>query len=257
MKKQSICIEISDFPEPIRKYFENRAIFDSSSSDRAKVYYCDQGWFVKEACKGTLAKEAIMSKRFYEIGLGVAVMEYLSTDRDYLVTAAAQGQDMLSYLHDPELLCKILAEQLHKLHSLPAENFPVSATYEAYQKLADCDFTYEKTHPSMLMKHFPIGSVAEAQALLRHNFEKLQAKCLIHGDACLPNVILKDRQFSSFIDFDQSGLGDRHIDLFWAIWSLQYNLKTEAYTELFLSIYGKDNYDPELIRTVAALEYLC
>ena len=257
MEKHLIQPNLADFPAEIVQYFENSTVYDSSSSDRAKVYFCDCGWFVKVAAKGMLKKEAIMSKRFYEIGLGVAVMEYLSTDRDYLVTAAAQGQDMLSYLHDPELLCKILAEQLHKLHSLPAENFPVSAAYEAYQKLAACDFTYEKTHPSMLMKHFPIGSVAEAQALLRQNFEKLQANCLIHGDACLPNVILKDRQFSSFIDFDQSGLGDRHIDLFWAIWSLQYNLKTEAYTELFLRIYGKDNYDPELIRTVAALEYLC
>ena len=257
MEKHLIQPNLADFPAEIVQYFENSTVYDSSSSERAKVYYCDQGWFVKEACKGTLAKEAMMSKFFYERGLGVEVLDYHSVDRDYLVTAAAQGQDMLSYLHEPELLCKILAEQLHKLHSLPADNSPVSATYEAYRKLADCDFTYEKTHPSMLMEHFSIGSIAEAQALLRQNFGKLQANCLIHGDACLPNVILKDGQFSGFIDFDQSGLGDRHIDLFWAIWSLQYNLKTEAYTELFLKIYGKDNYDPELIRTVAALEYLC
>lgn len=257
MDKHPIRIDTTDFPVTIRPYFDNFTVYDSSSSNRAKVYYCDRGCFVKVAAKGTLEKEARMNRLFYEIGLGVEVLEYLSTDRDYLFTSAAQGQDMLSYLHDPELLCRILAEQLRKLHQLPVEYFPVSAAYEAYRKLVDRDFACEKSHSWVLMEHFPIGSVAEAQSLLRQNFGKLQANCLIHGDACLPNVILKNGQFSSFIDFDQSGLGDRHIDLFWAIWSLQYNLKTEGYTDLFLRIYGKDNYDPELIRTVAALEYLC
>ena len=61
-------------------------------------------------------------------------------------------------------------------------------------------------------------------------------------------------RFSTFIDFDMAGVGDKHIDLFWAIWSLQYNLKTDAYTDLFLDLYGRENFDEDMLRVIAAFE---
>lgn len=256
MKKHLIQIHTGSFPGKIRQYFEDTAIYDSSSSDRARVYYCEQGWFVKEAPKGTLGKEARMSRLFYERGLGVEVLEYLSANRDYLVTVSAEGQDLLHYLHEPELLCRVLAKQLHKLHSLPIADIPLSAAYEGYLDLAKRKYICERPNSWVLMEHFPVGSVEEAQKLLCHNFQKLRANRLIHGDACLPNIIMKNEQFTCFIDLGQSGLGDIHTDLYWALWSLQYNLKTEAYADLFLELYGRENYDPELLRTIAALEYL-
>ena len=57
-----------------------------------------------------------------------------------------------------------------------------------------------------------------------------------------------------FIDVGQAGVGDRHIDLYWAIWSLQYNLGTDAYTDLFLDLYGRGKVDEELLRVVAEVE---
>ena len=77
---------------------------------------------------------------------------------------------------------------------------------------------------------------------------------LIHGDACLPNLIMENGRFRSFIDVGQAGVGDRHIDLYWAIWSLQYNLGTDAYTDLFLDLYGRGKVDEELLRVVAEVE---
>jgi kanamycin kinase len=44
------------------------------------------------------------------------------------------------------------------------------------------------------------------------------------------------------------------VDLFWAVWSLQFNLKTDKYRERFLDAYGRDKITPELLRTVAAIE---
>ena len=49
---------------------------------------------------------------------------------------------------------------------------------------------------------------------------------------------------------------DKHIDLFWAIWSLSYNLKTEKYSDYFLEIYGKDNYDESILKLIACIETL-
>ncbi len=58
---------------------------------------------------------------------------------------------------------------------------------------------------------------------------------LIHGDYCLPNVILDHFSFRSFIDVGNGGVGDRHFDLYWGLWTLRYNLKTDGTTNGFLT----------------------
>ena len=50
------------------------------------------------------------------------------------------------------------------------------------------------------------------------------------------------------------GLWDKHIDIYWAIKSLQINLKTEDYTDLFLDMYGRDNINEDMLRVIAAYE---
>lgn len=57
---------------------------------------------------------------------------------------------------------------------------------------------------------------------------------LIHGDFCLPNILVNDGKISGFIDLGDSGIGDPWRDYAWCIWSLRYNLKTDAYTGLLL-----------------------
>ena len=75
------------------------------------------------------------------------------------------------------------------------------------------------------------------------------------GDACLPNFILKDAStFSCFIDLGLAGLSDRHIDLYWATWSLTYNLSDPKYAELFIDYYGRKDVDIDKLRLIAAFE---
>ena len=61
---------------------------------------------------------------------------------------------------------------------------------------------------------------------------------LIHGDFCLPNILVKDGKISGFIDLGDAGIGDPWRDYAWCIWSLEYNLKTDAYTGLLLEKLG-------------------
>ena len=82
----------------------------------------------------------------------------------------------------------------------------------------------------------------------------LRADTLIHGDYCLPNVLLKDWRFSGFIDLGNSGVADRHIDLFWGAWTLGFNLKTDAYRSRFFDAYGRDRVSEDIIRVIAAAE---
>jgi kanamycin kinase len=77
---------------------------------------------------------------------------------------------------------------------------------------------------------------------------------LLHGDYCLPNIILDDWKLSGFIDLDSGGAGDRHVDIFWGVWSLFFNLKTDKYRDRFLDAYGRSRVDEDMLRVVAAVE---
>ena len=104
------------------------------------------------------------------------------------------------------------------------------------------------------MDPYRLSSKEEAWAVMREGRHRLRCDTLIHGDPCLPNVMEEDGAFRAFIDVSMGGLGDRHIDLYWAIWSLQYNLGTDAYTDAFLDLYGRESVREDMFRVVAAFE---
>ena len=82
----------------------------------------------------------------------------------------------------------------------------------------------------------------------------LERNVLMHGDYCLPNIMLKDWKLSGFIDLINGGVGDRHIDVLWDIWTLKYNIGTAKYTDRFIDVYGRDLIDEEKLRCIAAIE---
>jgi kanamycin kinase len=66
--------------------------------------------------------------------------------------------------------------------------------------------------------------------------------------------MLCDGRFSGFIDVGNGGLSDRHIDLFWGAWTLEFNLHTDRYRERFFDAYGRDKIESDMLRIVAACE---
>ena len=84
--------------------------------------------------------------------------------------------------------------------------------------------------------------------------ELFSSKVLLHGDYCLPNVLLDKFKFSGFIDVGNGGVGDRHVDLFWGAWTLNYNLKTDKYRDRFFDAYGRELVDEKIIELVGVAE---
>ena len=224
MQKTEIKININDFPKALHYLFENATIYDSSSHPTMTTLYSDLGYYIKYSEKGALEKDAELGKLFETMDMGVEVVHYLSDEKDYLVTKEAVGEDALApqYLANPEKLCEALANAMKYLHSRPIEGVPVSACMDIYAK--------------------------------GENAGKLKQDTFIHGDFCLPNIILDNWKFSTFIDVGLAGIGDRHIDLYWVLWSLNYNFKTHKYTDYFLEQYGKENVDMELLKLVKQVE---
>lgn len=65
-----------------------------------------------------------------------------------------------------------------------------------------------------------------------------EGDCFIHGDFCLPNILVRDGEVSGFIDTEAAGIGDPWMDYAWCIWSLEHNLGTDQYTGLLLDALG-------------------
>ncbi len=261
MKRTRTTVDIAAWPDEIRPLIETATIYDSSGGSSARVYYIDTGYFVKVAAPGSLAEEAALARSFYTRGLGTEVMAYISVGRDYLVTRAALGEDLTHYLNDPARLCSLLAMSLRRLHAQPIGNAPVSSGYRQYMEYIEHIESVDVADGKYCDRAMPLGrymisSCKEALSIIKAGRHLLTADTLIHGDACLPNVIQSRDAFSAFIDLSMAGVGDRHIDLYWAIWSLQYNLKTDAYTDLFLDMYGRESFSEDTLRVVAALELI-
>lgn len=233
-------------------------IYDSSSSRAARVFRLEgrENFYLKTAASGTLATEAEMTHYFWQKRLGPEVVCYLRGERDWLLTRQLPGEDCLDalYCQNPARLCDTLAQLLRQLHETPCPDCPVPNRCETYRRKAmenhQAGIYDEKLFPG----EWGFASREEAWKLVCANGGTLRPQVLLHGDYCLPNIILDDWRFSGFIDLDCAGVGDRHIDLFWGVWTLFYNLKTNAYYHRFLDAYGRELVEPELLRTVAAFE---
>ena len=258
MKRTKIQAELSAFPEVFHSLLQKGDLYDSSCSPEARVYYidCDDGCFLKSAPKGSLQKEVELTRYFHQKGLATEVLDYLSADRDWMLTRRMRGEDCTHriYLDDPKRLCDLLAERLRALHETDGSDCPVQNRMQSYLETAKTNYRNGLHDVSFFENCFGSLSVDEIWRVVEQGGDLLQNDTLIHGDYCLPNVMLDDWRFSGLIDLGNGGVGDRHVDLFWGAWTLWFNLGTDAYRERFFDAYGRDRIDSARLKIVAAAE---
>ena len=255
--KRTRMKEMPKAPPEIATLLEGGSCYDSSSSPEARVFFVDkgEGLFLKKGKKGSLAREAQMGDYFAKKGLSPAVVSYVSAEEDWLLTKSARGEDATARVHleDPRRLAAVLGEALRALHETEAGDCPVPDRMAEYRR------TVEETRQRGLgdLSLFGEGTFSSLDAAYDVYLgarDSFKSEVLIHGDYCLPNVILKDFRVSAFIDLGNGGIGDRHVDLFWGAWTLWFNLKTNAYKERFFDAYGREKIEEERLLAVAAAE---
>ena len=249
-----IRVDISTYPIELQEFLTNTKLYDSSCSPQAKVIFIDKddGYFLKISAVDKLKREADLTKFFYTKGLSAEVLCYISKDQDYLLTRKIQGDDCVfqKYLDNPTKLCDSLAENLTMLHNTDFSGCPVEHNKRYIDSVEKRFFAGE--YDDLILKEF--SSTQEAYDIFKANAHLLKSDTLLHGDPCLPNIILKDWKFSGFIDLGGGGIGDKHVDIFWAIYTLKFNLKTDRYRERFVDAYGRDRIDEEGLKIVMAAE---
>lgn len=260
MERKPVHIELSQFPRQLHPYLEGIPVSDSSCSPEARVWFLDlgPGFYLKTARRGSLEKEAQLDRFFHEKGLGPRVETYFTQDADWLLTEAVPGEDCThrQYLDDPKRLCDTTASLLRTLHETDPAGCPVPDRTTAYLQSVHRGFARGKWEPELFAGCWDFSGREEAMALVREQSHRLQSDTLLHGDYCLPNIMLNGWQFSGFIDLGCGGIGDRHIDLLWGVWTLQFNLHTNRWKDRFLDAYGRDAMQEDMLPLIAACEML-
>lgn len=258
MQRTPVTLSKEAIPREFHSFLEGAQVFDSSCSSAAQVWFLDNGpgFYLKKAAKGSLQNEAAMTRFFHKKGMAAEVLAYESLESDWLLTRKIPGEDCLwqPYLDDPVRLCDTTAELLRMLHETPADGCPVADRTADYLAAARRNYQLQAYDAALFPDNWGYASAEEAWRVVEETGKFLQSDTLLHGDYCLPNILLDNWRFSGFIDLDTAGVGDRHVDLFWGVWSLQFNLKTDRYRERFLDAYGREHICQELFRTVAAIE---
>ena len=252
MKKTLINTTPEDFPRALRPIIFGK-IYDSSSSPEARVYFIESaGAYLKRAPLGTLYREAKMDEYFHSLGLSGKVLSYINEGEDWLLTEAVRGEDATAecYLESPGRLAALMGEQLRRLHETDFSTCPITDRMSDYFDLA------EKNYRAGIydLSYSGLSSAEKAWDIVNHGRDSLESRVLLHGDFCLPNIILKDWKLSGYIDLGSGGVGDRHVDLFWGAWTLAYNLKTDKYRDVFFDAYGRELVDEDKLDIIAAAE---
>ncbi len=254
MNRTRICPHLDDFPTAFHLLLKKAAVYDSSCSPEARVWLIDTdgGYYLKRAPKGSLEAEAIMTRYFHQKGLAAAVLDYRSDAYDWLLTERIVGEDCTHYcyLDDPKRLCETTAGLLRQLHETDYIDCPVSDRNKTYLATVDKNYA-DGVFDGSFSGH---SSAGKAWEIVDKNRHLLKTDVLLHGDYCLPNVMLDNWHFSGFIDLGNGGVGDRHIDLFWGAWTLDFNLKTDRYRDRFFDAYGRDKINMDMLNIIAAAE---
>jgi kanamycin kinase len=257
MIRTPVTVDPNSYPAPLRPFLQNTRVFDSSCSPEARVLYLErEDCFLKRAAKGMLHTEAQMNAYFHTLGLTAPVLCYLSEGEDFLLTARVAGEDCthMDHLADPKRLCDTIAAQLRALHELTATDCPVQDRMQTYFASVREGIAKGRFDPDFLPAHLRTLTQREAARLLENAPAHLSSDTLLHGDYCLPNILLDGWRFSGFIDLGNGGIGDRHVDLFWGAWTLGFNLHTDAYRERFFDAYGREAIDKNTLDLIAVAE---
>ena len=263
MNRTPITVNPEEYPIEYRSLLRGE-VYDSSCSNAARVLFVniEGGVYIKRAAKETLSREATMAKYFHSLGLGVPVIDYRTVgEYDYLVTVRAEGEDGIhpDHLAQPERLCELFATTLRALHDTPAPSCPVPDHTALYLQTAKTNAAAGMFDPTYLLNDAlrrTVKTADDAYAIVAREGKQLTSDTLLHGDYCLPNIMLHDWRVSALIDLDHAGIGDRHVDLYWGAWTLAYNLGHDGLRQRFFDAYGRDRVEADKIELISIVETL-
>jgi len=158
---------------------------------------------------------------------------------DYLLLSeipGANAANITDSFHKTELV-KLLAQGLRMIHETPVEDCPFDRTLEVQMEFARFNVEHDLVNEGdfdKIRRGISAEELYEELVLRKPDEEDL---VFIHGDYCLPNIIINQGQVSGFVDLHRAGISDRYKDLAIAVRSIKSNIGYN-YESVFFNEYG-------------------
>lgn len=209
---------------------------------------------------GELYDEYIVNNLFFKYGLAPEVIEYFSSNKDYLVNRFIEDECMIDTYFSLDDLARKLGSALRSFHDLkwdkekfdfmeaevlidnPDKFLNISLEHsEGFSYLRDY---LKESHYKRIKEH-----IEEYGYLFKND------DVLVHGEFNPRNIFIKDGKLDKIMGFTDTHYGDRHFDIFYTMWSLAYYSKIldnqkliDKVNQIFLDSYGRDVIDYERLR---------
>lgn len=246
MQRTKIETDRLTFPPEILDFLVGAELYDSSCSATARTWLVHKGndsCYLKTHAAEQLERESQMCLFLNRHRMAPELLFYATIDnRDFLLTKSLSGEDGIYHDHlaKPQKLAARFGECLGALHALPLEDCPYPNRKAEMLELAKRNISSGIYDPALIPEAFDqaVATFQILQCLVMH-------EVVLHGDYCLPNIILDDFVFRGFVDLGNGGIGDSHYDLYWGLWTLEHNLKSRAYNQIFRDAYGASRIDDD------------
>jgi aminoglycoside phosphotransferase len=262
------------FPAELRNiidnYDENRTtedigcsgafVFRLEKQNNSSLYLKIQPWSVLEISHGRhkLVAEAERMKWLHDKLPVPDVVFYGSDDQnEYLLMTAIEGTMCCNWKDKSEAI-KLLAKGLRLFHSIDITSCPFDATIDTHMQIA-LENMKKGVVCQDLISGYGVSSALELYDRLLQSKPSVPDLVLLHGDYCLPNILLgasmSGTEIKGYIDLGDCGVGDRYSDLNQATHSIVYNFGKE-WLDLFYNEYGIAAIDTDRIDFHLLLEDL-
>ena len=187
-------------------------------------------------------------------------------DKEYLLTSAIAGSPASDLLSSDDISVRTAAAILEKaavalrsIHYLDITRCLLEERLDA--KFARAWKNIQKSFLSEARREFVLehgGKLPEeVHGELNERRPLNEDLVFIHGDPCMPNIIVLDGEISGFIDLDGAGVADRYTDFAVLFGSFKRNCRLDVdHERIFFEAYGLIDIDREKLDFYIALDDL-
>ena len=207
-------------PEVIKNNIVNKPYtFDSKGKSGAVIMmFHDAVLKIEKASDEVRREERVISWLGSSLYVPSTIMSVEENGTIYRLMERIRGKDLSSpcFLETPTLLLDLCARAYEALFSIEISDCPSCRSLdiclkEAEERVENNLVDVDDTDPSTFGK----GGFSSPEKLLEWLIDNKpeEEKSFIHGDFCLPNIILGENGDIGFIDLGRSGVGDRYNDI--------------------------------------------
>jgi aminoglycoside phosphotransferase len=245
-------------PEAVRSLVGNAEIVPvtvgRSAAATWRISRPGSDWFVKaqplDPLGTSLVGEGERMRWFAPFVPVPEVVEAGTEERtEWLVTAALPGSDATNPEHhvDVERLVRTLGMALRRFHDeVPVDGCPFDATTPTDVERARLRTEAGRVDASDFAAIYQgLSARALFDLMVDSGVPDGDDLVVLHGDFCVPNVVIHQGSITGYLDVGRAGVGDRHRDVAIACGSIARNFGGHA-VGLFVDAYGTDR--PDLAR---------